>query len=144
MLSILRLNFCPANGRYGIFFAEAVSLNEFISEYCTCKSRKHLHAFRLVNVYGFWYTSCQRSYSLYCFLRPFTVAEGCQAEVAFTAGTEADTGGADDLHLLQQMIEEIPGGHAAGCFEPDVGRMHASVDGQPRFLQALPDLGKQP
>ena len=43
------------------------------------------------------------------FFRLFVTAEGGEADVALAGGTEADTGGADDVGAIEQGLEELPG-----------------------------------
>src|SRR5882672_3092602 len=60
------------------------------------------------------------------------VAEAGQAEVAFAAAPEAGAGGADHVRLVQQLVEEAPGVEAGRRLHPDVGRVAAAVDREPR------------
>ena len=57
------------------------------------------------------------------------VAEGGEAKVAFATRTEAAAGGADDKTLVEQLVEEIPTGHAFGGLQPDVGGVDAAETG---------------
>src|SRR5690606_6692745 len=50
--------------------------------------------------------------------------EGADAHVAFAAGAEAGAGGADDLGLVEELVEEGPG-IGAGV-DPDVGGVVAA------------------
>ena len=54
-------------------------------------------------------------------------AEGGEADVALTGGTEADTGGADDIGTIEEGLEELPGRHAIGRAHPDVGGILAAI-----------------
>ena len=54
------------------------------------------------------------------------VAEGGQTEVAFAALAEALAGGADDLSVPEQVVEELPAAHAVRALEPDVGGILAA------------------
>ena len=54
------------------------------------------------------------------------VAEGGQAEVALAALAEAFAGGADDLSVPEQVVEELPAAHAVRALEPDVGGILAA------------------
>ena len=60
------------------------------------------------------------------------VAEGGQAEVAFAALAEALAGGADDLSVLEQVVEEFPAAHAVRASKPYIGGILAAgvVDAQ--------------
>ena len=66
-------------------------------------------------------------YSFERFLSLFVTAEGCEADVALAGGAEADTGGADDVGAVEQLLEELPGGGAVGYAHPDVGGVLAAV-----------------
>ena len=39
------------------------------------------------------------------------------------------------------MVKELPAGHAAGSLQPDIRSVHAAVDGEARFAQALAEDG---
>ena len=67
------------------------------------------------------------------------IAKGRQAEVAFPAGAETGTGGADNVTFGQQLVEELPTGHAARCFQPDIGGVDAAIDCYPHFRKAFAD-----
>src|SRR5688572_29982728 len=55
--------------------------------------------------------------------------ERADAEVTLTSSAEAAAGGADDVGLAQQVIEELPAGGVAGRLQPDVGGVDAAEDG---------------
>ena len=57
------------------------------------------------------------------------MAECRQPEEPFAAGAEAGTGGPDHVAFGKELVEEVPGAHAAGGLEPDVGGIHAAVAG---------------
>ncbi len=54
-------------------------------------------------------------------------AEGGEADVALAGGTEADTGGTDDVGTIEQGLEKLPGRHAVGTAHPDVRGILAAV-----------------
>ena len=47
-------------------------------------------------------------YSLEGFVGFVVTAEGCKANVAFAGGTEANTGGADNMGSVEHLLEELP------------------------------------
>ena len=67
------------------------------------------------------------------------IAKGGQADIPLAAGTKASAGGGDHVGLFQELIEELPGAHAVGGLEPDVGGVHAAKAGETGSGQALPD-----
>lgn len=60
-------------------------------------------------------------------------------EVSFPTRPEAGAGGADHVAFVEQLIEEVPAGHAAGGLEPDVGGIDAAENGDTGFLQTFTD-----
>ena len=62
-------------------------------------------------------------------------AEGGETEEALAAGAEALAGGADDLDLVQQQIEEFPTAHAVRTPEPDIGGVFAAGVPDPQRVQ---------
>ena len=54
-------------------------------------------------------------------------AEGREANISLTAGTEAATGRADHLCSIEQGFEELPRAHAIGRSHPDVGGILTTV-----------------
>ena len=67
-------------------------------------------------------------YPLHRLNHVLAMAEGRQPEVPFPARAEAAAGGADHVAFGQQLVEEVPAGHAARGLEPDVGDIHPAVD----------------
>ena len=57
----------------------------------------------------------------------FVAAERGETDIPLARGTEADTGGADDVGTVEQGLEELPGRHAVGAAHPDVGGILAAV-----------------
>ena len=57
----------------------------------------------------------------------FRVAEARQAEVTLTLCAKACARRTHNARMLQQMIEEIPGLHAAGALHPDIRAVFASA-----------------
>ena len=57
----------------------------------------------------------------------FVAAERGETDIALARGTEADTGGTDDVGTVEQGLEELPGRHAVGAAHPDVGGILAAV-----------------
>src|SRR6185369_13574534 len=68
-------------------------------------------------------------YPLHRLYHILAMAEGRQAEEPFAARAEAGAGGADHVAFVQQLVEEVPAGHAARGLEPDVGGIHPAVAG---------------
>lgn len=60
-------------------------------------------------------------------LRVLAAAEGREAEVAFTARTEACARRADDVDFVQELVEEVPRAHVVRRLEPDVRGIDAAV-----------------
>src|SRR5687768_7130891 len=52
--------------------------------------------------------------------------ERAKAEVALAGRSKAAAGGADNVGLRQQLVEELPAGRIAGGFEPHVRGVHAA------------------
>ena len=71
--------------------------------------------------------------------RVFAVAEGREAEIAFATGTETGTRRANDVDLLQQEVEEVPGFHVVRRLEPDIRGVDAAVDLETGLGQTLPN-----
>jgi len=67
------------------------------------------------------------------------MAEGRQSKEPFAAGAEATSRRPDHVALLQQLVEEVPGAHAARGLEPDVGGIHAAVAGDAGLFQPFTD-----
>ena len=57
----------------------------------------------------------------------FVTAEGGEADIALAAGSETDTGGADDVGTVEQGFEELPRSHAIGGSHPNVRSILAAV-----------------
>ncbi len=54
--------------------------------------------------------------------------EGGDAEVAFALLAEAAARGNDDVGLVEEAVEDLPGGEAGGGFDPDIGGVGAAED----------------
>ena len=61
-------------------------------------------------------------------------SESCQTEVMLTAGSETGSGRTYHVDIFQQIIEELPAGHAVGRFQPDIGSVHTAGYGKSRFF----------
>src|SRR5690606_2430197 len=65
--------------------------------------------------------------------------EGTETEIAFAGGAEPAAGGADQVPLLQQAVEEVPASHALGSLEPHVRGIDPAVDVDAAGLEPLAD-----
>ena len=77
------------------------------------------------------------TYTLYSFLTLPAVVESGQPDIAFSAWTETDTGGTDDLCVIEQFVEEFPGAHPVGCLYPQVGSILSTEHLQSGTSQSL-------
>lgn len=67
------------------------------------------------------------------------VAKGGKADVALSTGAEACAGGGGHVGPVQHLVEEVPGAHAVGGLQPDIGGVHPAEAGQAGGGEALPD-----
>src|SRR5690606_32486813 len=65
--------------------------------------------------------------------------ECAEADVAFARGAEAAAGGADDVGVVEQAIEEFPAREIVWCLDPDVWRVHAAIDLQAQLRERFAD-----
>ena len=54
-------------------------------------------------------------------------AEGGEADIALTTGTETDARGADDIGAIEQFLEELPAAGALRCAHPNVWSVLTAV-----------------
>lgn len=64
--------------------------------------------------------------ALHGFDAVFAASEGSEPEEAFAAGPEAGAWRAYDVHFVEQLVEESPGGDAFWGLQPDVGGVDAA------------------
>ena len=56
----------------------------------------------------------------------FSISEGSEAEVAFTAWAKASTRGTDNIYFIEKFIEKVPGWHVIWCLKPDIWSIYSS------------------
>ena len=66
-------------------------------------------------------------------------AESGQADIALPAGPKARAGGSGHIGLGQHLVKKVPGAHAVGNLQPDIGGVYPAEAGQAGGGQALPD-----
>src|SRR5262249_58225684 len=67
------------------------------------------------------------------------MAERREPEIAFSARTESRSRRPDDVRLVQQLVEELPGVETARGLGPEVGRVLAAVHREPDAREAVLD-----
>src|SRR5215831_14324220 len=66
------------------------------------------------------------------------MSERREPQIAFSARTESRSRRPDDVRLVQQLVEELPGVETARGLGPEVGRVAAAVDREPDAREAVP------
>ena len=62
------------------------------------------------------------------FVSLFVAAERGETDIPLARGTEADTGGADDVGTVEQSLEELPRAHSFGGAHPDIRCVFTAID----------------
>ena len=55
-------------------------------------------------------------------------AESGKAHITLARWSEADTRGAHHIGTIEQGLEELPGGGAVGCLQPDIRCILSAID----------------
>src|SRR5262245_42343380 len=67
------------------------------------------------------------------------MAEGRQPKITLSARAESRPWRPNDVRLIQQLVEELPGVETARGLRPEVGRVTAAVHREPDAREAVAD-----